>query len=364
MAWLVYLILFLGFIRFCVACANFLSFRYLPQKVNLQQYPRVSVLIPARNEEQNIGRLLAGLKQFRYPDLEILVYDDNSEDNTPETVERFIPGIQGLKLIHGSPLPQGWLGKNHACYRLAQEAAGDYLLFLDADAIVTDGLVERAISYMQKHRLSLLSIFPRQQFLTFAEKISVPLMNWILLSLLPLILVRISKNPAFTAANGQFMFFEAKAYQRLQPHQTFRDNMVEDIAISHYYKKTGLRTDTLLGNRHIRCRMYSNLKDTVNGFTKNIFRFFGGSTGATLLFAAVTTLWPLLFIAGINYGLAYLVLAAGIRIFVSLASKQNVLENILLAVPQHLIFLGIIMKAFINRNKKQLVWKGRNILGS
>lgn len=357
-------VLLLGLIRFCVAGVNFFTFRYLPRKAKSDSSFSVSVLIPARNEAHTIGKLLEGLKQFRYPRLEILVYDDHSEDATREVVKHYFAQIPELKLMKGRPLPEGWLGKNHACYQLAQQASGDYLLFLDADTEVAPGLVERALAYTQKHHLTLLSVFPKQQVENFSEKISVPLMNWILLSLLPMILIRISKNPAFAAANGQFMFFEAPTYRSIQPHKRFRNNMVEDIAISHFYKTRRLKTDTLLGNRYIRCRMYKNLKEAVNGFSKNIVRFFGGSLFATLLFAVATTFWPLLFLAGWQYGVAYLALAAGIRIFVSLASKQNVLENLIYAIPQHFIFLCILVKALIQRNKKQWIWKNRNIYGS
>jgi len=356
-----YFLLFLGLIRFCVAGMNFFSFHYLPRQAKADSSFSVSVLVPARNEAFTIGKLLEGLKQFRYPKLEILVYDDHSKDATREVVKHYLTEIPELKLLEGKPLPEGWLGKNHACYQLAQEASGDYLLFLDADTEVAPGLVERALIYTRKHHLKLLSIFPQQQVENISEKISVPLMNWILLSLLPMILIRISKNPAFAAANGQFMFFEAQTYRKIQPHQRFRNNRVEDIAISHFYKTKGLKTDTLLGNRYIRCRMYTNLSESIHGFSKNIVRFFGGSLFATLFFTVVTTFWPLLFLAGWQYGVAYLALAAGIRIFVSLASKQNVLENLIYALPQHFIFLCILVKALIQRNKKQLLWKDRNI---
>ena len=359
------LMIFLG-IRLIVAFVNFLSLPYLPKVGEADDVLDISILIPARNEESNIAQLLHALIQFEKQPLEILVYDDGSTDSTAHIVESFEQKYPHVKLIRGSELPSGWLGKNHACHQLAKQAKGRYLLFLDADVSVKDGLLPRVLRYVRSHNLDLLSMFPQQQMGSLGEKVTVPLMNWSLLSLLPLPLVRLSNNPAFAAANGQFMLFKADVYQKLRPHEQFKSHSVEDIAICRFYKKQGFSAATLLGDEHIACRMYRGLDDAVNGFSKNVFEFFGGSIFVTLFFAVLTTFTPviLFWLDGLIAGLISLFAIVIIRIFVSLASKQSMIENLVLLIPQQFMFLIIIGHALKTHHKKELLWKGRNILQS
>jgi len=355
-----YLIMSFGVIRLIVAMVNFFTFRYLPKKALNNSTPKVSILIPARNEEQNIGNLLSDLKTIDYKNLEIIVFNDNSTDKTEEVVNQF----SEIKLINGTYLPNNWLGKNYACHQLSTYANGDYYLFLDADVRVNNKLIQRALSHIKKHNLRLLSIFPKQLFASKGEKISVPLMNWILLNLLPLIFVRILKNKAFSAANGQFMMFDAKTYDSVLPHKNFKNHRVEDIVTCKHYKGLGHKVDTLLGDREITCRMYNNFRDASEGFTKNIFQFFGNSKLLTVFFGILTSIIPLavFWFGNAFLGFYYLATIVLIRIFVSLSSKQSVIENIFFMAPQHFVFIYIILKGLISNRRKVLVWKERNIL--
>lgn len=351
-------------IRMLVAFVNYLSFAYLPKVTPLFTTPYVSILIPARNEEENIGTLLEQLSALEYSTHEIIVYNDHSTDKTESIVKNWEAINPNIKLINGGVLPKGWLGKNHACNQLSQAAKGEILLFLDADVSVKKDLIKRSISHFQKYELHLLSIFPKQIVASFGEKVSVPLMNWILLSLLPLSLIRKSKNEAFSAANGQFMMFNAVTYKAIWPHEKCKLHRVEDIAIMRLFKQKRLTCDTRLGDNDISCRMYVGLDAAIEGFTKNIFQFFGNSILVTILFGFITTVAPfiLFFYMGVWWATAYIFGIVAIRIFVSLASQQSVIQNVLLAIPQHLVFLGIIIKGLINNQRKKLLWKGRNIL--
>jgi glycosyltransferase involved in cell wall biosynthesis len=359
-------IFFFGFIgiRLIVAMTNWLARSFLPRQNVPQNSATISVLIPARNEEKNLTQLLAKITAFKSQPHEIIIYDDGSTDHTADIVLSYAKKFNFIKLIRGSELPHGWLGKNHACFHLAQNATGEFLLFLDADVHIGENVFSRAVAFLKKYNLDLLSIFPKQILVSLGEKLSIPLMNWILLSLLPLPLVRRSKNPAFSAANGQFMLFRAESYKKMQPHEKFKAHKVEDIAISRFYKKSGLKTATLLGDDDIQCRMYTNLGESINGFSKNVFQFFGNSKAATIFFALLTTLAPFYIwlkngphMAGLYIGFILL-----LRILISLASKQNVLMNLFFFIPQHIIFLIIIFKAVTTHHKKELLWKGRNIL--
>ncbi|MFT4679504.1 MAG: glycosyltransferase involved in cell wall biosynthesis [Flavobacteriales bacterium] len=365
MIYFCYFLIFFLVLRLLVALINMLSFHYLPKKVPSTIDVSISVLIPARNEEHNIGDLLKQLDDYSSALLEIIVYDDSSTDSTAAIVNGFVQDNSKFKLLRGVALPEGWLGKNHACHQLSQKAQGDVLLFLDADVKIRDGAIPKAILHLQTHELHLLSIFPKQIFSSFGEKVTVPIMNWILLSLLPIVLVRTSKNPAFSAANGQFMMFRANTYKEHVPHQLFRNHMVEDIAIIQYFKTQLLKSDTLLGNKDVECRMYSGAKEAIEGFTKNIFQFFGDSILMTLLVAVTTTIAPLIIYLnfGVYFGTLYVFGIVLIRIFVSVASRQSPWQNVLLLLPQHALFLIIIGKRLVNNGKKELIWKGRNVFG-
>lgn len=363
MIYFCYFLIILLVIRLLVAFVNYLSFAYLPKVTSLLDEPKVTVLIPARNEEDTIGTLLEQLTKFDYSELDIIVYNDLSTDKTESIVKDWAAINPNIKLINGGVLPQGWLGKNYACHQLALAATGDIFLFLDADVSVKNGVIKRSISHLQKYELHLLSIFPKQIVTSFGEKVSVPLMNWILLSLLPLFLIRKSKNEVFSAANGQFMMFKAATYKAIQPHEKCKSHKVEDIAILRLFKQKGLISDTRLGDSDISCRMYTALDDAIQGFTKNIFELFGNSILLTISFGVLTTIAPFVvyFNMGVLWLTAYIVGIVSIRIFVSLASQQSVVQNLLLAFPQHIVFLLIIIKGLINKKQKKLIWKGRNI---
>lgn len=360
--------IYLGYIFFSItilfaliALVNLISNLYLPKKTQLKSYPLVSILIPARNEQQNIGILLDDTLKLNYPNYEVIVYDDQSTDRTPEIVEKKMVSTYKIQLIHGGVLEKGWLGKNYACHFLAAKASGDYYLFLDADVRINTTVIEKALTLMQKHHLGLLSVFPKQILDNRGAWYTVPLMNWILLSLLPLILVRISGWISFSAANGQFMCFDAEIYKKLQPHLENKTCKVEDMAICQYYKRQKVRVSTFLGDDNIRCKMYACLDDAINGFSKNIFAFFGNSLFATLLFAVFTLCAPVIVIysLGIPYFLIYLCIVLLKKIIISKTSNQPIGLNLLYYPIQYFMFLKIITIAIKNRNA--LTWKGRPI---
>ena len=366
---------FLG-LRILVALVNLVSRPWLPVGEALsaedialrgdglaQEATLVSVLIPARNEEQNIGRVLQDLLEHDYRHLEILVYDDLSEDLTAEVVRRFAAKDRRVRLLPGKLLLPGWLGKNHACDRLAREARGDYLLFLDADVRVRPGLIGRSLSHVKKHELALLSIFPRQIMKTFAEKMTVPLMNWVLVSLLPLILTRVSSWPSFAAANGQFVLFDAAVYHRYRFHEMVKRHQVEDIVIFRKMKRLGLKVQTLLSDGSVSCRMYTSFGEAVQGFSKNVFEFFGGSVVAGMLFALVTTfgLAPVWAAWGASGLIGYLLAAAALRGLVAAASRQPAWLHVLLAPLQQMAFVVVIYIAVFNRLFGKTRWKGRDL---
>lgn len=359
--WLGYIVLAFTIVQLIVAFVNLVAETHIPASA-ASAGRLVSVLIPARNEEKNIGTILNDLQQQPYMNIEIIVFDDDSTDRTREIVLDFSENDKRINLISSNGLPAGWLGKNYGCYSLAKKAKGDYFLFLDADVRIAGTIINDAIGYSNTRKCSLVSIFPKQEIVTPGELLTVPNMNYILLSLLPLILVRKTRYSSLAAANGQFMFFEAKTYEELEPHEKMKAHKVEDILISRYYKSRRKKAACMLGDERIRCRMYSGFREAVNGFSKNIAEFFGGSFILALLFWFLTTfgfVFLLRFPSGV---LAFYILAYfSTRIFISLSSRQNTLKNIALVLPLQLSMGLFLFGSFTGRFYKGYQWKGRNI---
>lgn len=339
---------------------NFI-FRQAIAKTEIQNNDLISVLIPARNEENNIARLLDALQKLNN-NIEILVCNDHSTDNTEEIISRYQTTDQRIRLIESEVLPKGWLGKNHACYQLAKQASGKYLLFVDADVVISGNIIADAVSYAKKHKLGLLSVFPKQVLLTIGEKKSVPLMNYILLTLLPLVFVRFSPFKSHTAANGQFILFESKTYFELEPHKQFKNSAVEDISISKFYKRQKIKIACLIGEERIQCRMYNSYKDALNGFSKNIFMFFGNSPIMAFIFWAFVTLGIVpIILYNINLILLYLLGVLLIQFLYAITCKQSIITTIVYFPANMFFMLRVMINALIIKKQKKYLWKGRNI---
>ena len=358
----IYAVLIFLVIRFSVTVFNFLSNPKLPRVVKHYD-DKVSILIPARNEAADILELLLSIKNQDYTNYEVIVLDDNSDDNTFGVVENFCLTNPQFKVVSGKALPQNWLGKNYACHQLSELATGKYLLFIDADESVKRGLINSLINRMEIGGLALLSVFTNQTIKSIGEWLTVPLMHFILLNLLPLRLVKLSKNPAFSAASGQCMFFNANNYKENHWHERVKHQVVEDVEIMKLVKQEKFNAEALLANGLIYCRMYQNLGESLNGFSKNLLAGFGNNIIILLLYQLLVTVGPVILI--LNFNIALLVLPLTLivltRMMISYLSGQNVLINLILHPLQMLFFLII---SFISIKKhifKTSTWKGRTI---
>ncbi len=362
MWWLASIALGLALVQLVVALANLWSRPWLPRCL-AETEPLVSVLIPARNEAANIGNLLGDLSRLPYTNLEILVFDDLSDDDTAAIVEGAASGDPRIRLLRSPGLPDGWTGKNFGCHTLAAVAGGDYFLFLDADVRISGDLVGNAVAAAQQYQTGLISLFPQQVMVTIGEKWSVPVMNYILVTLLPLILVRLSRRPSLAAANGQMMFFTAAIYRSLQPHFSVRQIRVEDITIARMLKKKGVAVACLLGDERIRCRMYRGYNEAVRGFSRSVTAFFGNSFLVAFLFWLFTSFGflPILLTMGIPMMILWFILGMATRLAVARVSRQMGLLH-LTAFPMHQLSMGMfIFKAFCNKMKREFEWKGRRV---
>ena len=236
--------------------------------------PLVSILVPARNEAANIKRCVRSLLKQDYPNTEILVLDDNSDDDTSLIVKRLAEENSKLKLITGKPLKRGWLGKCYACHQLAKHAKGEYLVFTDADTLHFKNSISSAIGCLVSNKLDALSAIPKQIMVTLHERMVVSWTHFGILALLPLIMVKRSKNPLFSTANGQFLLFKREVYKKIGGHESIKAKVLEDIHISKQVKKWGYKFMIFDGSKNIYCRMYRSFKELIRGFSKFMYAAF------------------------------------------------------------------------------------------
>lgn len=363
---LFYFILLSLLITFCVVVFNFFTAPRLKQnKRNIngtKLNPLVSVLIPARNEEANILSCLQSVLKQTFKNIEIIVLDDNSDDNTYILTESIAQTDSRIRIISGLPLSPPWLGKNWACHQLSKKANGDIFLFIDADVILSPDAIELALNRMYHHRLSMLSVFPTQVMKSIGEYIIVPMMNWLLLSFLPLRLVYSSTNKSFVAANGQFIMINKEAYSRIGGHEAVCSEIVEDMVIAGNIKKAGHKIMTLLGAEAVKCRMYGSYMEAYNGFSKNFFAGFNVSSkifkGLLILMETVFLL-PFIFLFFYEPFIICVITILLNRILISIMSRQNPVYNAMLHPLQMVsLFLTGINSIKVKQSKKVL-WKDR-----
>ena len=324
----------------------------------------LSILIPARNEEENLPRLLDQLQTCAYPNFEVIVLDDFSSDGTSEILQQYDQSWENLRFLQGKPLPTGWLGKNWACHQLGQEAKGDYLLFLDADvAFIHPTLPSRTIQELSFRNLALLSIFPTQLMPSLGEKMVVPIMHYLLLSLLPLSWIHRMPFPSMAAANGQFMLFDGILYRKFQWHREVKKVIVEDIAIMQAVKYHKLKGMTFLGNKDICCRMYEGYVSGIKGFGKNLLSGFANNIGILLLYIFLTQLlwlWALPSLSPSLFALCFF-LILWMRFCTHRAARESFWVHIFLH-PLHMLTLLLIATNSIYRKiSGNNIWKGRNV---
>ncbi|HEY4194427.1 MAG TPA: glycosyltransferase family 2 protein, partial [Mucilaginibacter sp.] len=314
-------------------------------------------------EESNILALLNSIYHQDYQDYEVIILDDDSSDNTYEICTKFAAVHPAFRVIKGKELAGQWLGKNYACHQLAKQAKGEYLLFLDADEQISNNLINSAVHRMHFRKLALLSLFTNQQMETFGERLTVPLMHYILLNLLPLRLVYLFKNASVAAASGQFMLFDASVYRRYEWHKSAKDKIVEDVEIMKQVKLARYNGESLLGNGMISCRMYTGYKSAINGFGKNFLAAFNYNIFSFLIFLLLLIGGPMMVMMTLNLQLITMMIGLIIltRIMISLESGQNAFVNVILHPLQMLSLVLIAFSAIQKYLTKTTVWKGRKI---
>jgi chlorobactene glucosyltransferase len=237
----------------------------------------VSVIIPARNEEANIARVVRSLASQEGV-REILVVDDQSDDRTSEILRGLEAELPALHSLRIESLPEGWLGKSYALATGARETRGEWLLFTDADTEHLTGSLAALLAIAEQQSADLLSVSPGQETPTWWEKSVIPLVYVKLARLYRFEEVSDPGSPA-AAANGQYLLIRRDTYQRVGGHEAVRGAILEDVELARRAKAAGGRLVFLPGAAWVRTRMYRTFEEMWRGWTKNLYLLYGGDLG-------------------------------------------------------------------------------------
>jgi chlorobactene glucosyltransferase len=337
-----------------------------PHKNQKTKMPRVSILVPARNEEQNIASCLDSLLLQEYEEIEILVLDDESTDSTARIVDTYQNKSSTVRLIAGKPLPEGWIGKPWACKQLGDAALGDILLFTDADTTHESFAVGNTVTWMEQYKLGMFSAFSQQYTVSLLEKMVIPFIDMLVYALLPMRLVDLTRFSSIAGANGQWIAFSREAYERIGGHSSVKDKIVDDIELSRVVKRVGCRAMTAAGTGAVYCRMYRSSAEVWKGFSKN---FYAIANNNLFLF----TLGAFFFLLTFVFPYASLFLKPGIetaalvlanilfRLLISLRYKHPLLISILLHPVTALVTIATAVGSLVTSLRNRIEWKGRRI---
>lgn len=229
--------------------------------------PRISVIVPANNEEALIGTSLRSILDQDYPNLEIICADDRSTDRTAEIVGRLFEGRTNCRLVSITERPVGWTGKSHALYEGAKYASGEWLAFLDADSSLHKAALRQCLDEAIQRKINFVTLSPKFILNTFWEKALIPIFASMAAILFPLAKVNDPDSPVATA-NGMFFLISRMAYERIGGHCSVKDLAVEDIGIGKRVKATGLGILFANGRNLLQTRMYSSFREVLNGWTR------------------------------------------------------------------------------------------------
>jgi cellulose synthase/poly-beta-1,6-N-acetylglucosamine synthase-like glycosyltransferase len=268
------------------------------------QFPKVSVIVPAYNEAENIRDCAIAILEstaLGVDNLEVLIVDDRSTDDTlaiAQTLQQQLNDPR-LKILAGQvrPANQYWAGKNWACAEAVQIATGEFLLFIDADVRLKPEAIETAIETVQTEKIDLLTCMPALVCECFAEWLVQPLMFNNLAVCFDFTAVNDPTTDSAFAA-GPFMLFRRSAYDKIGGHEAVASEIVEDVELARRIKRAGLKLGLYAGSNLAFVRMYRSWSALWEGWTKNLYLGANRSWGMMIYMAAIMLfLYPIPWLA-------------------------------------------------------------------
>ncbi|MCU0425142.1 MAG: glycosyltransferase family 2 protein [Candidatus Kapabacteria bacterium] len=302
----------------------------------LKAKPLLTVIIPACNEATTIENALQSLRQSDYPNLEILLVNDRSTDETGAIIDRMAVQDKRIRPIHITTLPEGWLGKVHALYTASKEASGDFLLFTDADVHFQSDTLSRTLAYMEASNLDHLTMLPETRAVTapsvFSQAaVSLTIAGFAALFLYGLRLrkVRQPDSTAFVGV-GAFNMVRRSTFAKTKGWEWLKMDVIDDVGLGKMMKESGAHCDALNGVGCIHLEWYPSVKALAQGFEKNFFAGIGRYRWSVLLWR-ITQLAAVVFLPYFAAALA-LVFGGGASLLLAVFCALNLLP-LLFALP-------------------------------
>jgi chlorobactene glucosyltransferase len=326
-----------------------------------RRFPRVSVIVPARDEERTIERTVRALLAQTYPDLELIVVNDRSVDRTGEILAQFGEVI----VVHGEEPPPGWLGKPWALHQGSARATGEWLLFVDADVIYHPDAIAAAVAHLEtREQTALLSLLPDIEMRGFWEHAVMPNLAVFAYTFLPLWAVNHTRLRMLAVGGGPGNLVRRADYEAAGGHESLKDAVVDDVGLARLLRRSGRRTEVVRAEKYVSVRMYHGLREIVGGFTKNAFAVFGYNYFVALLFLVMAVGLHLLpyALAATGHTLALLVVAAialtRLALFLSIGYR---IDNALFGHPFMIgTWLWILARSiWFTGIRRQVHWRGR-----
>ncbi|MBB6176674.1 cellulose synthase/poly-beta-1,6-N-acetylglucosamine synthase-like glycosyltransferase [Anoxybacillus tengchongensis] len=336
----------------------------LPKRPQIVARPLVSVLVPLRNEERNVVRLVRSLKQLTYESVEFLLLDDQSTDRTYELFLKETKEDDRFQIWQGKPLPNGWVGKVHACHQLAKQAKGAYLFFIDADVELKPAVIEKLLAVAAAYDAKLVTGFPsfHPSSLPLIGKWLVPLQHFFILFHLPLFLANYTHMRSATAAHGACLFFERAAYEAIGGHASVKSELVEDVMIARKMKEHRYRVILANVSTDVVCYMYETNKEVWEGFLKNVYVGLNRSPFLVFLLAmfygifyvAPLIVAPLSFMYGAAYATPLIIVIAQ-KAYVEWKTERSISTCYWMPISAG----AFIALMYASMRAKRYEWKGR-----
>ncbi len=341
-----------------------------PPPIQPQRPPeKLSVVVPARDEAANIEPLMDSVLASTAVDLELVVVDDHSTDDTAQRVLARAARDPRVRLVRAPSLPPGWNGKMHALHVGAHRSRHATLVFLDADLRASHDALARLAAGLQGTRASLVSGVPRQETVSWLEAFLVPLIPFVLLGFLPLGRMRRSAHPAYAAGVGQVFAARREDYLRVGGHAAIRHTRHDGLALPRAFRRLGLRTDLLDLTELFRVRMYADAASTFAGFAKNADEGLGrpvvlASLGPVLLMGQVLPFVLLLASPWLPLAVGPLALAGALLVVGPRLVVRRRFHQAWISVLAHPVAILLLLASQVYgltraRSGRRVAWRGR-----
>jgi cellulose synthase/poly-beta-1,6-N-acetylglucosamine synthase-like glycosyltransferase len=339
-------------IALIITVVNVINMRVVGLKGATTVSETIDVLIPMRDEEENVEACLKSVLNSELLEAsQVYVLDDGSSDLTGQLISEF-----KVNKLTGTPLPSGWLGKVWACHNLAQNGSGKYLVFMDADVRLHPYAIASSITRMNKFGWDFISPYPRQIAGSFLEKLIQPLLQWSWLASVPLRLAEKFPNRSMTIANGQFFIVKRSAYEKSGGHAAIAGEVLDDLELARLLVSHGFRGGVADGSAVASCRMYKSNAQLIDGYTKSLWKAFGGQLGTVvaILLLFFTGISPYL---GIGAPASFIFLS---RVLAAIKTRSNPAYAFLHPISIVLLIYLITLSS-IRKSRGTLTWRGREL---